>query len=104
MPATEHNPQGPARLTGLGKDPFHQRPIGPLLWKEHRQQQQSRRTTHRGDIVGIDVDHIPDYLVRRKGDRIGLGHQIPLTHIQYCCIFADLRAHHQSLVMATVAL
>ena len=35
-----------------------------------------------GDVIGVDVDRVPAYLVGGEGDGVGLGHQDPSSDME----------------------
>jgi hypothetical protein len=87
MAAYKGNAKGFAGLCDLSEDGLDKRRRGRPLWQQQGGEKPFRLTTAGGDIVGIHDDSIVANGICSKGDRIRLGDQIAVAHLDDGRIF-----------------
>ena len=66
--------------------------LGHVLGDEEGGEEPSGLGARGGDVIGVDVDGVPAYLVGGEGDGVGLGDQDPvLGHGNDGSVLADAR-------------
>jgi len=58
-----------------------------VLGQETGHEQPLRIRPHTGNIIGVDVHEIPADPVCGERNRVGLGHQIPIPHVDHSSVF-----------------
>jgi len=66
--------------------------VGFALREEQRHDEPAGLRAQAGDIVRVNVDHVPADLVRGECDRVRLGHEVPVAEVDDCGISAQPRA------------
>ena len=80
MAADEGDAQGVAGLPDLAEDAFYVG-LGRAVRQQEGGHEPTWRASHDGDVVGVDLHHVPADEVGGEGNRVGLGDEVAVAEV-----------------------
>ena len=97
MAAYQCDAQLRARIADLPKDALHIR-LRRAFRNQQRDHQPPRRSSHCGDVIGVDLHQVPTDEIRRKGNGVGLGHEEAIPKVDERGVFSGPRPDEDSSI------
>ena len=66
--------------------------FGRAFGQQQRRHQPARRGAHRGEVVGVDLHQVPADQVSGECDRVGLGDEVAVAHVDQGGVLSGARA------------